>query len=171
MALRTVCSRSSNPEPLARGLPAISLLIPSGFESRTCIDDACQRYRNEYFASGTEGYVTQALETLSREVQPGDVVTVVTAEQRMPHLDFVNEQMSFLRSFAAQLRGMGAQLLLIGDVPKLPLPWYQVIIDAGCFTAATSAPCETSWYAEALIPYSRVHMHTSHSDIAREHCT
>lgn len=108
--------------------------------------EACQWARDVYYSSYTASYVSTVRSTLESQLQPGDVVAVVTAELRMPHADFVNSQVAFLRDFAAAVKAKGARLLLIADVPKL---WED---GKNCLTPSTGAQLRGARPSPLLIP-------------------
>ena len=121
-----------------------------------CEED-CPWLVDAYHETHTAVYVERLLGALRMSLQPGDVVTLVTSELRMPHTSFVQAQTEFLRGIASTVNGLGAHLMLIADVPKLvgypgqegdcPLP---DVNDAHMYGKCTTAVADAIHYTRAL---------------------
>ena len=79
----------------------------------------CDRQNTVHTSSGAPAWIAAVKATLDAQLQPGDIVAIVTAEWKFPHLLYVEAQRAFLRDAAAQFAMRGAQLLLIADVPYI----------------------------------------------------
>ena len=109
-----------------------------------CGED-CDRITERATESGSNTWVTAVRAILDDQVQAGDIVAVVTAEPKFPHVDYISAQQALLAEMATSLSAKGATLLLVADTPNIKAPGRRCIF-ADSFDECIMPRSTAAWY-------------------------
>lgn len=110
----------------------------------------CRAWKLKHEEYNGPAYVATARAALEQQLRPGDVVTIVNDEAKLPTLSFLEAQVAFLRNVSAAVGSKGAKVLLIADTPRLWKPGRECLHADSFHLCATPVEYATSCACKGL---------------------